>query len=200
MTSTVRNNPRRITVNFSGSQGQYIREKYLGIQAMFASNAPPGYERELFAGLHARSRSYTFHHEDGLLSMTQFAQPALVVFEKAAVEHLHQLSRVPRTARFAGHSLGEFAALSAMTDVLPLAAVLQTVFIRGTLMQAAVSRDDRGRSGYGMVAVDPSRIGSGTIPMLLKFPCGLTLPVTRHCVYQTLLWQFSSHAVPFLLH
>lgn len=96
-----------------------------------------------------------------MLSMTQFAQPAILVLERAAYEHLKSLGRVPRNASFAGHSLGEFAALGCMTEVWTLQAALRTVFIRGTLMQMAVPRDARGRSGFGMAAVDPSRIGKG---------------------------------------
>lgn len=96
-----------------------------------------------------------------MLSMTQFAQPAILVLERAAYEHLKSLGRVPRNARFAGHSLGEFAALGCMTEVWTLQAALKTVFIRGTLMQMAVPRDARGRSGFGMAAVDPSRISKG---------------------------------------
>jgi fatty acid synthase subunit beta len=117
-------------------------------------------EVNLFSGLHARSRSYTFYCKDGLLGTTQFAQPALVVTETAAFAHLRQLGRVPPQSRFAGHSLGEFAALSVMTAALPLRAALKTVFTRGALMQAAVPRDTAGRSGFGMVAVDPSRVGN----------------------------------------
>lgn len=93
--------------------------------------------------------------------MTQFAQPAILVLERAAFEHLRSLGRVPRGACFAGHSLGEFAALGCMTEVWSLRAALRTVFIRGTLMQMAVPRDARGRSGFGMAALDPSRVRDG---------------------------------------
>lgn len=153
----VKENPKKLTVNFGGQKGMQVRKNYLRIQEMVKSCATAN-ETKLFNGLHAASRSYTFHSEDGLLSMTQFAQPAILVTEKAAFEHLKHLGRVPPDSVFAGHSLGEFAALSCMTPFMPLKSALKTVFVRGILMQAAVPRDGTGRSGYAMVAVDPSRI------------------------------------------
>lgn len=138
-----------------------MRESYLAAQSILEDCDPSDDRRVLFEGLHDRSRSFTFRHEDGMLSMTQFAQPAILVLERAAFEHLRSLGRVPQGATFAGHSLGEFAALGCMTEVWSLRAALKTVFIRGTLMQMAVPRDARGRSGFGMAAVDPSRVRNG---------------------------------------
>ncbi|KAH6996916.1 acyl transferase domain-containing protein [Ilyonectria destructans] len=157
VSSVVKRNPTKLTVNFCGRQGMFVRQNYLDAQAMLDSCSSTR-EMELFNGLHSGSRSYTFHHEDGLLSMTQFAQPAIFVMEKAAFEYLQELGRVAPGSRFAGHSLGEFAALGCMTSIFPARAALRTVFIRGALMQAAVQRDANGRSGFAMVAVDPTRI------------------------------------------
>lgn len=42
----------------------------------------------LFPDIKADTQFYTFKHPDGLLSATQFTQPALVLFEKAAFEDL----------------------------------------------------------------------------------------------------------------
>lgn len=137
-----------------------VRKTYLDAQKMFATCYPSD-PRELFPGLHAKSRTFQFHHEEGMLSMTQFAQPAILVLERASFEHLRHLGRVPDGSCFAGHSLGEFAALGCMTQAMSLAASLRTVFIRGTLMQMAVPRDARGRSDYAMAAVDPSRVHPG---------------------------------------
>ncbi|PNY26529.1 fatty acid synthase [Tolypocladium capitatum] len=153
----VRRNPTTLTINFCGRQGMRVRQNYLDLQAMVGS-CPAAGATGLFEGLHGRSRSYRLGHKEGLLSMTQFAQPAIFVVQKANFEHLRRLARVPSDARFAGHSLGEFAALGCMTSALPLAAALKIVFVRGALMQAAVPRDPVGRSGFAMVAVDPSRV------------------------------------------
>lgn len=160
LSDIVKRNPTTLTVNFSSRQGTRVRESYLAAQSIL-EDCDPSDRRVLFEGLHAKSRSFTFRHEDGMLSMTQFAQPAILVLERAAFEHLRSLGRVPRGACFAGHSLGEFAALGCMTEVWSLQAALRTVFIRGTLMQMAVPRDARGRSGFGMAALDPSRVRRG---------------------------------------
>lgn len=160
LSDIVKRNPTSLTVNFSSRQGTRVRENYLGSQSIL-EDLDPSDRRVLFEGLHAKSRSFTFRHEEGMLSMTQFAQPAILVLERAAFEHLRSLGRIPRNACFAGHSLGEFAALGCMTEVWSLQAALKTVFIRGTLMQMAVPRDSRGRSGFGMAALDPSRVRKG---------------------------------------
>lgn len=153
----MKRNPKTLTINFSSLQGTRVRQSYLDVQSMLKANDSQD-SREIFGGLHAKSRSFTFRHADGMLSMTQFAQPALVVLELAAFRHMKQLGRVPDDARFAGHSLGEFVALGCLTEAVSLTNLLKTVFIRGTLMQMAVPRDARGRSGFGMAAIDPSRV------------------------------------------
>lgn len=158
----VKDNPKRLTVHFGGNQGKKIRGNYLRIQEMVDSCPNAGGTR-VFDNLESNSRSYTFQSDDGLLSMTQFVQPALLVLEKAAFEHLKSCGRINPEAAFAGHSLGEFSALCCMTPFMRLESALKTVFIRGILMQAAVPRDAQGRSGYAMVAVDPSRISAGKL-------------------------------------
>ncbi|KKY33263.1 putative fatty acid synthase [Diaporthe ampelina] len=176
LSDIVKRNPTTLTVNFSSRQGTRVRESYLAAQSIL-EDCDPSDRRVLFEGLHAKSRSFTFRHEEGMLSMTQFAQPAILVLERAAFEHLRSLGRVPRGACFAGHSLGEFAALGCMTEVWSLQAALKTVFIRGTLMQMAVPRDPRGRSGFGMAALDPSRVRGGFTESHLR---GLVGAVAEH--------------------
>lgn len=175
LSDIVKRNPTTLTVNFSSRQGTRVRENYLASQSIL-EDLDPSDRRVLFEGLHAKSRSFTFRHEEGMLSMTQFAQPAILVLERAAFEHLRSLGRIPRDACFAGHSLGEFAALGCMTEVWSLQAALKTVFIRGTLMQMAVPRDSRGRSGFGMAALDPSRVRKGFTEAHLR---GLVEAVAR---------------------
>ncbi|OQD96227.1 hypothetical protein PENVUL_c094G04583 [Penicillium vulpinum] len=157
ITQIVKNNPKQTTVNFCGRLGMQVRKNYLGVQQMLSAG-PSTRELELFKGLTVRSRSYTFFKEDGLLSMTQFAQPAIFVLEKAAFEYLKEQGRVPLNSHFAGHSLGEFAALGSMTSIMSATAALKAVFIRGALMQAAIPRDALGRSAFAMMAVDPARV------------------------------------------
>jgi fatty acid synthase subunit beta len=65
---------------------------------------------------------------------------------------------VQRDSSFAGHSLGEYSALAALADVMPIESLVSVVFYRGLTMQVAVERDEAGRSNYSMCAVNPSRI------------------------------------------
>jgi len=66
---------------------------------------------------------------------------------------------VPQDSIFAGHSLGEYAALASYATVLSVPDLVETVFLRGMVMQNAVERDDAGRSRFAMVAANPSRVG-----------------------------------------
>ncbi|KAJ2407339.1 fatty acid synthase alpha subunit Lsd1 [Coemansia sp. RSA 2526] len=67
---------------------------------------------------------------------------------------------IQTNAVFAGHSLGELSALATLSNVFTLEDVLDLALFRGLLMQSAVPRDEQGHSGFGMVAVNPSRIGA----------------------------------------
>jgi len=81
--------------------------------------------------------------------------------ELAEFEHLRSCGVIAEHTRFAGHSLGEYAALAACTSFMPLERLVELLFFRGAKMQSAVPRDPEGRVRYGMVAVDPSRVGNG---------------------------------------
>jgi fatty acid synthase subunit beta len=50
---------------------------------------------------------------------------------------------VPDDRFFAGHSLGEYAALASVGNVLSVESLCELVFIRGITMQNAVPRDDQ---------------------------------------------------------
>ncbi|KAK7446755.1 fatty acid synthase alpha subunit Lsd1 [Stygiomarasmius scandens] len=65
---------------------------------------------------------------------------------------------VQQDCAFAGHSLGEYAALASIADVLPISSLVDVVFYRGITMQCAVEHDAEGRSNYAMCAVNPSCI------------------------------------------
>ena len=111
-----------------------------------------------FFDIHERSPSYTYRHPKGLLFSTEFAQPALTVMEKAAFEDMNFKGLISEGSKYAGHSLGEYAALGAIANIMPLEQILSIVFYRGLSMQVAVERDEEGRSDFGMMAVDPSRV------------------------------------------
>ena len=74
--------------------------------------------------------------EDARLSLTEYAQPAILVTEIAMLRGLTEAFGFEAN-RFGGHSLGEYTALVA-AGVLPLAAAVRIVRERGRLMQQAV--------------------------------------------------------------
>lgn len=113
---------------------------------------------KIFKEVNEKTTSYTYRSPTGLLSATQFTQPALTLMEKASFEDMRSKGLVQRDSSFAGHSLGEYSALAALADVMPIESLVSVVFYRGLTMQVAVERDATGRSNYSMCAVNPSRI------------------------------------------
>ena len=117
----------------------------------------------MIPGLTPGSPSHTFQDERGLLYSTQFAQPAIVLMELAAFEDIKARGLVQRNAPFAGHSLGEYAALGTVADILSVHSLLSLVFYRGLAMQVAIKRDEYGKTDFSMVAGNPSRVGKGRL-------------------------------------
>ena len=157
----VRRNPTSVKVHFGGVRGRLLRKNYMG---MFYES--PGRDgalerRPVFPAVTEATTSFTHASPNGLLFATQFAQPALTIMELAAFRDMQAAAVVDPDCAFAGHSLGEYAALAAITDFMPFERLLYIVFCRGMTMQLAVERDDEGRSDFGMVAVDPGRVGKG---------------------------------------
>lgn len=110
------------------------------------------------------STSYTFISPDGLLFATQFAQITITLLEKSTFEDLRARSLITEKGKFAGHSLGEYAALSSVADFLPFERLMWVTFYRGLCMQAAMERDSDGRTEYTMCAVDPTRVSKSESP------------------------------------
>ena len=108
----------------------------------------------LFADIDVRHPKYTFSHPGGLLFVMQFAQIALIVTEKAAFEDMRVKGFVQKDCAFAGHSLGEYSALTSIADVLHISALVDVVFYQGITMQHAIERENH--SNYAMCAVYPS--------------------------------------------
>lgn len=124
---------------------------------------------KIFKEIDETTTSYTYRSPTGLLSATQFTQPALTLMEKASFEDMKAKGLVPRDSTFAGHSLGEYSALAALADVMPIESLVSVVFYRGLTMQVAVERDATGRSNYSMCAVNPSRINKTFNEEALQF-------------------------------
>ncbi|NMM95022.1 type I polyketide synthase [Bifidobacterium oedipodis] len=101
----------------------------------------------------------TYRHPEGLLNLTQFTQVALATVAFAQTARLREAGSDIWPAYFAGHSLGEYNALSAFADVIPLETVLELVFHRGSTMHHLIERDAQGRSNYRMGALRPNQFG-----------------------------------------
>lgn len=106
-----------------------------------------------------KARGVEYRHPQGVLHLTQFTQVAMAVLGVAQVEELREAGAFVEGAMLAGHSVGEYNALAAVAGVLPLEAVLEVVFQRGSAMHELVPRDAKGRSDYRMAAIRPSQIG-----------------------------------------
>jgi malonyl CoA-acyl carrier protein transacylase len=154
----VKNNPKELTIHFGGIKGQAIRQRYMDLTYDTVDEDGQLKTLPLFGDIDLYTTSYTFSHPQGLLFATQYTQIALVVTEKAAFDDMRAKGLVAQDAAFAGHSLGEYSALAAIADVLPISSLADVVFFRGITMQRAVQRDAEGKSQYAMMAVNPSRV------------------------------------------
>lgn len=165
----VQNNPNELTIHFGGAKGRLIRDNY--ITMMFETIGEDGdiKSEKIFKDIDESTTSYTFVSPTGLLSSTQFTQPALTLMEKATYEDIKSKGLVPADIMFAGHSLGEYSALSSLANVMPIESLVDVVFYRGMTMQVAVPRDELGRSNYGMCAVNPSRVSPTFDDAALRF-------------------------------
>lgn len=81
---------------------------------------------------------------------------------KAHFEDMKARGLIPRNgALFAGHSLGEYSAISTLGELMSVEELMAIVFFRGLTMRLVIKYDDLGRSEYGMAAVNPSKVGGG---------------------------------------
>ncbi|WP_416277026.1 fatty acid synthase subunit beta domain-containing protein [Nocardia sp. alder85J] len=106
-----------------------------------------------------KARGVEYRHPQGVLHLTQFTQVAMATLGVAQVAELREAGAFVEGAMLAGHSVGEYNALAAVAGVLPLEAVLEVVFQRGSAMHELVPRDAQGRSDYRMAAIRPSQVG-----------------------------------------
>ncbi|KAL8949584.1 MAG: hypothetical protein Q9222_004320 [Ikaeria aurantiellina] len=169
ITEIVKNNPKELTIHFGGPRGKAIRANYMSM-TFESVNADGSIKSEkIFKEVNEDTTSYTYRSPTGLLSATQFTQPALTLMEKASFEDMRSKGLVQRDSSFAGHSLGEYSALAALAEVMPIESLVSVVFYRGLTMQVAVERDETGRSNYSMCAVNPSRISKTFNESALKY-------------------------------
>lgn len=152
----VRSNPETVRIHFGGKRGRAYRENFMRLTR---GDRDHGEMTALVPEITSRSQSFVFSAPGGLLFATQFTQPALVLFERAAFAEIEAAELVPEHSLFAGHSLGEYAALASVAGVMEIEDAVELVFLRGIISQRAVPRAASDRSSYAMVAVDPSRAG-----------------------------------------
>jgi enoyl reductase-like protein/malonyl CoA-acyl carrier protein transacylase/acyl dehydratase len=165
----VRNNPKEKTVHFGGPKGNAIRQNYMSMTYDVIEQDGSTKTLPLFPAINERTTFYTFRSPNGLLSATQFTQPALTLMEKAGFEDMRAKELIQANCAFAGHSLGEYSALASIGDVLPIESLVDVVFYRGMTMQSAVKRDEQGRSNYGMAAVNPARVAKSFNDTALRY-------------------------------
>ncbi len=80
----VKNNPKELTIHFGGPRGKAIRQNYMAM-TFESINADGSIKSEkIFKEINENTTSYTYRSPTGLLSATQFTQPALTLMEKAA--------------------------------------------------------------------------------------------------------------------
>lgn len=189
----VRENPKSLTVHFGGSKGASIRSNYMQLRYDTEIDGKSQSIR-IFPEINESSSSYTFNSPSGLLSMTQFTQPALCLMEIAAFRSMKAEGVISSDCSFAGHSLGEYAALSSVEDAIPIEALVDIVFFRGLSMQVAVERDAEGRSPYGMAAVNPARVAptfkEAALILVVRETAKLTGKLLEIVNYNVKDWQY----------
>lgn len=163
ISSIVQTDPKMMTIHFGGTSGRRIRENYLTIlgEAAQGEHANTVRASHIFQTLkEPHCRSYTFSSDLGLLSATQFTQPALIFMEVARFADIQARGLVPHHAAFAGHSLGEYGALFSLGGgFMNIEKLASITFVRGLTMQLVVERDEvSGRSEFSMCAINPSKV------------------------------------------
>ncbi|KAJ2091021.1 fatty acid synthase alpha subunit Lsd1 [Coemansia sp. RSA 986] len=153
----VRSNPSRMIIKFKSQAGFQVLGRYLDLKENALEQ-----QIQMFSRLCHGSESHEFYSPTGLLDSTAFTQPILAIFATALVADMRSNGILQNTSMFAGHSLGEYAALASLGGgLLSVEDIVDVAFYRGLLMQSVVTRDESGFSEYGMVSVDPSRVGAG---------------------------------------
>ena len=96
-----------------------------------------------------------YRHPAGVLFLTQFTQVAMATLASAQVAQMRAAGVFDEDAVCAGHSVGEYNALAAVTGTLELEDLIELVFARGTAMHHLVDRDEAGASDFRLAVIRP---------------------------------------------
>ncbi|KAK6825645.1 Fatty acid synthase subunit beta [Apiospora arundinis] len=175
----IRENPKELTIHFRGRQGQRILQNYLDMKSEVIQDDGTRRAMPIIPGLSRDSTSHTFADSRGLLQSTLFAQPAIILVERATFAHMRAQGLIQEGAVFAGHSLGEYGALSSMADFVSIKDVLSITIYRGLTMQLAIPRNEDGHTGYSMAAANPGRVGR-RVALPTEFDDNALRHIVRH--------------------
>ncbi|ORX74997.1 hypothetical protein DL89DRAFT_320387 [Linderina pennispora] len=151
--SIVRGNP---------TEGTSVRSSYMSLTTEVPNGDGTVRIVPLFPGINTRTRSFKHRAVAGLLKCDSSSRkPAQTVFALACIADMRAKSLISERTLFAGHSLGEFGALAAMTHIFTVEDIVDITFYRGMLLNMSVERDEQNCSQYGMVAVNPTRVTPG---------------------------------------
>lgn len=101
----MKNNPKELTIHFGGPVGKAIRQNYMSMTFETVSADGSIKSEKIFKEIDENTTSYTYRSPTGLLSATQFTQPALTLMEKASFEDMRAKGLVQRDSTFAGSTL-----------------------------------------------------------------------------------------------
>ena len=100
-----------------------------------------------------------YRHPKGVLNLTQFTQVAMATMAQAQVAWMKEEGIFIQSAITCGHSVGEYNAISAVLEAIPLEEIVSVVWHRGLTMHTIVERDSKGRSKYKMGVIRPHYAG-----------------------------------------
>ena len=137
----VQNNPNELTIHFGGAKGRAIRDNYIGM--MFETIGEDGAlkSEKIFKDIDETTTSYICFTNWFVISNS--IHPTCIDFNgESCYEDIKSKGLIPSDIMFAGHSLGEYSALSSLANVMPIESLVDVVFYRGMTMQVAVPRDE----------------------------------------------------------
>ncbi|KAL8788551.1 MAG: hypothetical protein Q9213_001624 [Squamulea squamosa] len=157
----VRHNPKVLKIHFGGSRGRRIRQNYLRMMVEKPGVDGSTTSHKVLEDIDESTVCYSFSFPQGLLYSTEFAQPALMINTQATYAVMRAKGLIQGNCMYAGHSLGEYAALGAFAEVISLEELVSVTFYRGLTMQSCVQRDEQRRTKYSMCAFNPRKIIEG---------------------------------------